>query len=167
MNQKVMIILSSIPGSGKSTLAKILANGLGNCVICSTDDFFMIDGKYCFDYRLAKENHDKNFQKTLNAMAEGKNVIIDNTNTNKKQYGRYEEAAIENGFTVHHIYLKPDPETSYVRNVHEVPKETIDNMANLLIKDFGENKPKDKDGDNKFNDFGETIEINGKKAVLD
>lgn len=165
MFEKKCFIMSACPGAGKSTVAKILAAGLGNCVICSTDDLFMVDGEYRFDFRLAKENHNKNYQKFLKAMDEGKNVIVDNTNTNRKQYGRYEEAALEHGYTVHHLYFKPDPELSYERNVHEVPSETIDNMANLLIKDFSEHQPMIKHGDNRFNEFGETVSIEGKEAI--
>lgn len=164
---KQCYINHGIPGSGKSTVAKILAEGLGNCVICSTDDFFMVDGEYKFDFRFSKENHNKNFQKALQAMKEGKNVIIDNTNTDRGQYNRYEKAAIENGYMVHHLYFKPEPEVSYARNVHGVPRETIDNMSNKLIKDFGEFSPKLKDDNCQFNEFGETVSIDGKQAIAE
>lgn len=69
------------------------------------------------------------------------NVIIDNTNTMKKEYQKYVDLAEENGYTV--IYYVAnfngkafDKETKkwnvnflYDNNVHKVPKETIQKMA--------------------------------------
>lgn len=55
--------MRGLPGSGKSTKAKKIAGNEG--VIYSTDDFFMINGKYTYDPKLIGENHEKNFKRTV------------------------------------------------------------------------------------------------------
>ena len=45
---KKLVILVGLPGSGKSTKAKELAGTEG--IILSTDEFFMKDGEYQFDF---------------------------------------------------------------------------------------------------------------------
>lgn len=41
----------------------------------------MIDGKYQFDAKKLGENHEKNFKRSVEAMEEGKPlIVIDNTN---------------------------------------------------------------------------------------
>ena len=44
----MMIILRGVAGSGKSTLAQALAEKYEDSVICSADDFFMLDGEWVF-----------------------------------------------------------------------------------------------------------------------
>lgn len=77
--KKELVLMRGLPGSGKSTKAKKIAGEIG--VVYSTDDFFMVDGKYLYDPKLIGENHEKNFQRTLKALKEGKPlIVIDNTN---------------------------------------------------------------------------------------
>jgi adenylate kinase family enzyme len=42
--------MRGLPGSGKSTKAKELAGEQG--LVFSTDDFFMVNGKYIFDPKM-------------------------------------------------------------------------------------------------------------------
>lgn len=73
--------MRGVSGSGKSTLAQKLSQELGG-VIFSTDDFFMKDGKYFFDAKQIGQNHQKNKERTEQAMMRGVSpIIIDNTNT--------------------------------------------------------------------------------------
>jgi adenylate kinase family enzyme len=47
---KTLILMRGLPGSGKSTKAQILAGKDG--LIFSTDDFFMVNGKYVYDAKM-------------------------------------------------------------------------------------------------------------------
>jgi adenylate kinase family enzyme len=47
--------MRGLPGSGKSTKARKIAGEVG--VIYSTDDFFMIDGKYIYNPKLIGDYH--------------------------------------------------------------------------------------------------------------
>lgn len=63
---RIAYIMRGIPGSGKSTIAKIIAGDTGK--IHSTDDFFYNPyGEYCFDPKLLKEYHEKNFRNSAKA----------------------------------------------------------------------------------------------------
>jgi NEDD4-binding protein 2 len=50
--------MRGLPGSGKSTKAKALAGEEG--LIFSTDDFFMVNGKYEYDAKMIGDYHTKN-----------------------------------------------------------------------------------------------------------
>ena len=67
--------MRGLPGSGKSFKAKKLAGDKG--VVFSTDDFFMIGGKYQFDAKLLGDNHEKNYKRAVEAMKEGKEADLD------------------------------------------------------------------------------------------
>lgn len=138
---KIMFILSGIPGGGKTTIAEMIAPGI-DATICCTDDFCMVDNKYQFDPQLANQRHQMNFDKAEQCCKDEKNVIIANTNCNRRNYGKYEELAKKYGYTVFHIYLKPNIKESIERNLHKVPVDTIKAMAYSLVKDFSENIPK-------------------------
>jgi adenylate kinase family enzyme len=47
--------MRGLPGSGKSTKAKKIAGNFG--VIFSTDDFFMVNGKYTYNPQMIGEYH--------------------------------------------------------------------------------------------------------------
>jgi len=80
--------MRGLPGSGKSFKAKKLAGDKG--VVFSTDDFFMIGGKYQFDAKLLGDNHEKNYKRAVEAMKEGKPlIIIDNTNVKLWEMKKY------------------------------------------------------------------------------
>ena len=140
MNEKVMIIFSSIPGGGKTTLAEMIAPGI-DATICCTDDFCMVDGVYQFDPKLANTRHQMNFEKAEQCCKEGKNVIVPNTNCIKRNYALYEDLAKEYGYLVYHIYLKPNIQESIKRNLHQVPVEVVKAMSFSLVKDFQEHIP--------------------------
>lgn len=58
--------MRGVPGSGKSTKAKKLAGSSG--LVFSTDDFFMVKGEYVYNQKMIGEYHDRNFQRTFQAM---------------------------------------------------------------------------------------------------
>lgn len=141
IKMKYMFINHAIPGSGKSTLSNILAEFIPNTEICSTDDYFMVDGKYVYDPSKVKHYHQLNFKNAIKQMDAGKNVIIDNTNVTKKSYFQYEEEALKRDYQIFHLYFKPDIDLSKKRNIHGVPDNTLVNMARLLSNDFDELMP--------------------------
>lgn len=140
MVQKKLIVVRGIPSSGKSTLVdKILRESykdeyIYNVSIHSTDYFWMRpDGTYDFNPKLLGQAHDWNFQECCLAIEHGfPVVIVDNTNTMYKEFSRYVEYAINNGYDVEikepETTWKFDVEECFKRNTHNVPKEAIQRM---------------------------------------
>ena len=125
---KKACIMRGIPGSGKSTMAKELAGSNG--VIHCTDDYFMVDGVYRFDFKKIKEYQDKNFEAFCRSLADGiETVICDKTNVQLWQYRDYIKTAEVAGYDVRIISMPhPDPEVAAARNKHGVPLEVIKRM---------------------------------------
>lgn len=128
MLKGLMFIMRGLPGSGKSTRAKELAKQY-NAIICSTDDFFMDGGVYKFDGSKLAENHLKNLEKAELCIAEGLNVIIDNTNIFHRHMIPYAQAAQDAGFQVEYVVVECDVETCIARCTHNVPSDVIRKMA--------------------------------------
>jgi NEDD4-binding protein 2 len=123
-----LFIMRGLPGSGKSTLAKSLGG-----VVFSTDDFFMVDGEYQFDFEKLGLNHALNRKRTEEAMRNRIPVIVvDNTNTTAREIKPYVQLADEYGYRVE---LKM-PETPWMwdlailveKNTHKVPMESLQAM---------------------------------------
>lgn len=62
--------MRGLPGSGKSYKAKKLAEA-GHGIVYSTDDFFEVDGKYIYDGSKIGEYHQKNQDRTEEALKKG------------------------------------------------------------------------------------------------
>lgn len=91
-SEKKLILMRGLPGSGKSTLAKNLAGPGG--VVYSTDDFFMVKGEYVYDSTKIVEYHKRNFDRTVEALKKGIEIIvIDNTNIKLWEMRKYVEEA--------------------------------------------------------------------------
>jgi len=121
MDKPKAIILIGPSGSGKSTYAK----KIGHATV-SADDYFMRDGKYCFDARKLSEAHGECLKRFMYLVMGGCDVIVDNTNATIAEVAPYIAIAQAYGFDV---IVKVMPvesiETLTVRNVHGVPKVTI------------------------------------------
>lgn len=125
---KQVIILRGISGSGKSTHGRRLAGDRG--VICSADDFFMVDGEYKFDFGKLQDAHSACFRKFLAALEAGtETVIVDNTNTQAWEISPYKLAGESFGYSVKIVEVKCDPEVAAARNTHGVPREGVLKMA--------------------------------------
>lgn len=129
---QICAIMRGVPGSGKSTKAKQIkaeleANGM-TVVSCSTDDFFIKNGKYEFDYRLLGINHALNFKKFKEAIDAGHSVIVDNTNVKTEHFMPYVEYAHDRGLLIQiHTMNHPDLNKG-TNNAHGVPIEKIQQM---------------------------------------
>lgn len=142
MSGKKLIIMRGCPGSGKSTYASWL-NGL----ICSADDYFMKDGRYCFDLTLLGEAHAQCQEKCRRGMQEGVAlIVIDNTNLMAEDFEDYQWMAGRFGYEVEFAEpkcmewevakelassLKRLAAAFAARSVHGVPAETI---ARMILK---------------------------------
>jgi NEDD4-binding protein 2 len=135
---KRVIICVGIPGSGKSTrAAEILRVAQSNNlrgVICSTDDFFMVNGQYQFNGNKLSEYHARNFQKFALGLADGLDlVIVDNTNLVAAHREPYVKLARAMGYQVDYEVVGEFTEeaiaTYAARNTHGVPLEGIRRMA--------------------------------------
>lgn len=133
-----VIILRGLPGSGKSTLAKSLADKAWNenksFTIRSTDKQFEIGGVYTFNPKLLGVNHARNQELVRQDILSGIDVIIvDNTNIKRRDFAKYVDMALSNGYTVREEVVGHfDPafvDICAARNTHGVPREAILRMA--------------------------------------
>ena len=111
---KICYILRGLPGTGKSMLARTMEMGWGYAKSFSTDDYFMVNGKYQFDPSKLGEYHQKNLNAADDYMKSFKDshntimCIIDNTNTQHWEYEKYIQSAENNGFMVQIISIDCD-----------------------------------------------------------
>jgi predicted kinase len=134
--------MCGIPGSGKSTTCKRLATDYlskGFSVeICSADDFFMKSGTYQFDFKLLGSAH-KMCQGLFKGALERNTdiVIVDNTNIRPQDRKYYYKVAEEHGYTIVLEVIQGDVDICEQRNVHGVPRETIQRMKTMLTLSSG------------------------------
>jgi NEDD4-binding protein 2 len=97
--------MKSISGSGKSSVASLIASGYNNRSSCSsvrsTDNYFMKDGKYCFDPKMLGQYHANTLRDVQNDMIdETPCIILDNTNLKSDHIKPYIKAAKHYGYSV-------------------------------------------------------------------
>lgn len=137
-----VIIHVGLSGSGKSTsinnsISKHKENKQ-TYGVCSADHYFLKDSVYRFDYTKLGEAHkqsQKNFQYMLGEGIEW--IYVDNTNLTKKERAFYLKNAFDAGANVL-VYVHPvDVALSEARNIHNVPRETLERMATKLDLEAG------------------------------
>ena len=119
---KELFLLRGLPGSGKSTLAKSLGG-----MHMEADKYFMDEGEYKFDASKLKDAHAwcQNAAKVWMTNSVTK-VVISNTFTQAWEMDYYFELAKEHGYRVYSLVVE---NRHGGENVHNVPKEKIEEMA--------------------------------------
>lgn len=124
---QTLYVMQGIPGSGKSTLAKMIFDSIlssgGACVICSTDNLFMVDGVYKFNPSKLGEYHSINLERSKEYMDQGYSVIVDNTNIYRKHCKPYVSYAVSKGIPV--VFIRVE---GRFKSIHGVPQHVIDKM---------------------------------------
>lgn len=138
-----VIIMRGWPGSGKSTIASALAECLDGSVSRVSAD------KYHYSlftslYEWKPENVEFAHRSCKREFAESMSMgvdylIVDNTNIRKKDYEYYVELAQEHGYKVYQAIPRNrgmwDIDECFRRNIHNVPKETIQRMKDSFEDD--------------------------------
>ena len=123
--------------SGKSFVAEALCchyiESGHDSVICSTDDFWYLDNPniYGFDFKKLGEAHQWNKDNVRNHMSDGvASIIVDNTNTTKKEAQPYIDMAKEFGYEVRVVSVGCDVELALACNAdrtedRQIPADVI------------------------------------------
>lgn len=129
---KKVYIMRGPSGCGKSTAAQKLCDE--DSYICSADTFFMVDGNYKFDPKRLHQAHETCKSDFTHLLKRGvKTVIVDNTNTQFWEAQFYIFTALAYDYEVE--IVEPTTEWAFnveelvKRNVHGVPKESIEKMV--------------------------------------
>lgn len=128
-----MWIMRGVPGSGKTHKAEQIKAEHQDAMIYSTDDFFMVDGRYTFNPKKLPEYHAANQKRARTACQNGVgHVIIDNTHVQAWEAREYVRAAMDYGYRVRFVEADTpwakDAEVCAARNQHGVPLDAIKRM---------------------------------------
>jgi len=130
MSLRRVIVLRGLSGSGKSTVTKNLVAGEPDAVVVSSDDLFMVDGEYQFDFDKLNEAHNSCFRDFMAAIEVGAPlIIVDNTNSRALEMAPYMMAGRAYGYECGILQLDCDPDIAAERNTHGTPKKVIIAMA--------------------------------------
>ena len=137
--EKRVYILRGLPGMGKTTIAELLRDHHHNstAVICSADQYHMVKNKetgekeYKYNPKrigLCHQLCQRKFHRSVEAKIPV--IVLDNTNLIYDDYRLYEQVALKAGYKVFEITVGSlDVQTSFERNSHDVPMDTIQKMA--------------------------------------
>lgn len=132
--ENTLIIMQGISGAGKSTFVSRLKE-CRPLVHCSADFIFLDEnGEYHFDPSKLGAGHAECFKKAALTMAQSSCplVVIDNTNTTLVEMAPYVQAGASFGYRVLFVRLTTPVKVASQRNVHGVPKETVQNMSQRM-----------------------------------
>lgn len=133
-----VVINRGISGSGKSTFSRILkslCDEAGLTFAChSTDEYFMVDGKYEFDQKKLGYYHTLNKTAFSKSVEDGIDIVIcDNTNLRQREYKPYLASANDHKADTIAVVFYPDDYDKHVeRNTHGVPEEVILRMMSTF-----------------------------------
>lgn len=111
-----IVLIRGLPGSGKSTMAREL---YPSYILCEADQYFETDHGYCFDPAHIKDAHNFCYTKALQALEEGKDVVVANTFTRVWEMQKY----LDLPYPVEVVVA-----TGSYQNVHGVPEEVVQRM---------------------------------------
>jgi len=139
---KSVIINRAVPGSGKTTISKKITTFLEklniNTAVHSTDDFFMIDGKYYFDFGKLHRFHQQNYINFENSIKKNINLVIcDNINLVPWQTKRYTDIARKYNFQIIFITFEPRELKKHIECQLQTPeKPDAHNVPEAELKRF-------------------------------
>ncbi len=98
--------------------------------IHSTDQYLYENGEYKWTPAKMGPSHSKNYEAFRKSIDDGIDlVIVDNTNTTRKEYTKYQNYAEKNGYWVSFIVMPhPTIDEAVRRNTHNVPADVIKKM---------------------------------------
>ena len=118
-----LIIMRGISGSGKSTYVR---ENFPEAVVCSADDYFMVDGEYIFDPAGLGEAHTECFEKCLSSVTDDEAVVVvDNTNTQRAEFTPYVMLGRQAGYDIQIVHIAVDVDIAAERNTHGVPADAV------------------------------------------
>ena len=125
---KTLYLVRGVPGSGKSTFAKTLGG-----THFETDNYFMVDGEYKFDFTKLREAH-KWCQDSVNTAmilnhTTGQNevIVVSNTFTQEWEMESYYKMAETWGYRVFSVIVE---NRHGGVNQHGVPDDKLEIMKN-------------------------------------
>lgn len=122
---KTLYLIRGIPGSGKSSFAEILlANQVVDDVV-EADNYFVNEGKYCFNPCKLKEAHKWCKDYTRTALDRGYSIAVSNTSTTEKEVETYRKIAEECSAKFVSIIIE---NRHGGENIHGVPEEKLQQM---------------------------------------
>jgi len=140
--KKTVIINRAISGSGKTTMTNCIVKKLQSenisVSVHSTDNFFIIDGKYVFDFDKLGIYHQENFKNFKQSIENSIDVVIcDNTNISPWETEAYTKLAREYNYQILIITLDPRELEEHILsqkitkenpNAHGVNEDALKNM---------------------------------------
>lgn len=130
---KTLIILRGTSSSGKTTFANYLDSLVqGQSVVCCADDYFYVNGKYCFEGSKLKEAHRRCKIKFNDAVSRGEeNIIVANTNTEREHFEWYRDIGTKNGYMVFVVVVERYHDG---KNDHNVPEHVLERQENAIVR---------------------------------
>ncbi len=127
---KLVKLMRGLPGCGKSYIAR---REFPNALILSTDDFYVVNGKYEFLPEKLSQYHNATVRKFIDALAAGvETIVVDNTNLRITEVILYYRLAEVFFYDVQVVHILADPEVCMRMNTHGVPPGAIEKMAKAV-----------------------------------
>lgn len=127
-----VFIYCGVSGAGKSTFIK---HRHPDALICSADEYFMVDGEYRFDPAKIGDAHAwclRTFAYLVSDRRSDRDIVVDNTNTTIAELAPYAALASAYGHELQIVTIHCDAEVAHARNTHCVPLEAVQRMAAQL-----------------------------------